>query len=138
MSDLLERFLPKYEVTDECWLWTAAIDRAGYGRIGGADGRILYAHRVAYELAVGEIPKGLVIDHLCRVRHCVNPDHLEVVSQRQNILRGTAPVVENARKTHCKWGHEFTPENTRIRLRPGDTERVCIACAKIREAKRIR
>lgn len=137
MSDLLERFLPKYEVTDDCWLWTAAIDKAGYGRIGEGT-KVLYAHRVAYELAVGPIPAGLVIDHLCRTRNCVNPDHLEVVPQRRNILRGVAFSAENAAKTHCLRGHEFTPENTRIRIRPGDTERVCIACQKIRDAKRTK
>lgn len=138
MTALIDRFIEKYDVTDECWLWTGAIDKAGYGRIGRGSYEVLYAHRVAWELAVGPIPEGMHIDHLCRVRNCVNPDHLEVVTNRENALRGLAPTAQNAAKTHCLNGHEFVPENTRIRVRPGDTERVCIACAKERDRKRVR
>ena len=70
------------------------------------------AHRVAYELTNGPIPDGLELDHLCRVRHCVNPSHIEAVTHRENTLRGTGPIPHRARQSHCKHGHEFTPENT--------------------------
>ena len=94
-----------------CWIWTSGYHPNGYGMMwfnGG--GRT--AHRVSYEHFVGPIPKGLTIDHLCRVRGCVNPAHLEAVSCRVNVLRGVGATAVNARKTHCKHGHEFTDENT--------------------------
>jgi hypothetical protein len=71
------------------------------------DGKVRLAHRVIYEYLVGPIPDGLSIDHLCRVRHCVNPAHLEPVTHRENVLRGQAPTAVNGRKTRCKRGHEF-------------------------------
>lgn len=99
-----ERFWSKVNKTEECWLWTAAVDKAGYGRFGDR-----YAHRYVYELKVGPVPQGLQIDHLCRVRHCVNPDHLEPVTQRENILRSPISVAAvNARKTHCPRGHRYS------------------------------
>lgn len=76
----------------------------GYFRVPGHQ----YAHRVAYEGAHGPIPTGLVIDHLCRVRWCCNPEHLEAVTDKVNILRGESPPARNARKTHCERGHELT------------------------------
>lgn len=105
-----------------CWLW-AANTSMGYGQIIH-DGRQVGAHRVAYEVLVGPIPEGLHIDHLCRVRHCVNPGHLEPVTQKENNRRALLHV---AAKTHCKRGHEFTPENTR-RSRTRPRTRMCIAC----------
>ena len=95
-----------------CWIWTATKNHHGYGQMGIADGRLDGAHRVSYELHHGSIPAGMVIDHLCRVPSCVNPHHLEAVTQTVNVLRGTSPMAYNAKKTHCKRGHEFTPENT--------------------------
>ena len=94
-----------------CWLWTGAAQRNGYGRFG-MDGRTQFAHRVAYELHIGPIPKGLHLDHLCRVRGCVNPAHLEAVTQRENTLRGDAITARNAVKTHCLKGHAFDEANT--------------------------
>lgn len=117
-------FWHKVDRTGECWLWTGRGDAGGYGRVH-YDGRDGYAHRLAYELLVGAIPDGLVIDHLCRVRNCVNPAHLEVVTQRENILRSDGAGAVNARKTHCKRGHEFTPENT-IRIAQGRNCRTCL------------
>lgn len=86
----IDRYFDKVEFTDECWLWTAAKSGVGYGLIqeGRADQKLLYAHRFIYEFCVAPIPDGLVIDHLCRVRHCVNPEHLEVVTLEENSRRG--------------------------------------------------
>lgn len=96
-----------------CWEWTAS-RRNGYGQFGVSADAIVPAHRFAYEYLVGPIPEGLVIDHLCRNPACVNPRHLEPVSSGENVLRGESPQACNARKTHCKHGHEFTPENTYV------------------------
>lgn len=112
-----------------CWIWLAAKFPNGYGRSWWPP-RDLLAHRVAYELAVGSISPGLVLDHLCRVRECVNPDHLEQVTQRENVMRSSNFAALNARKTHCIRGHEFTPENTRIRIAEDGITRQCRACAK--------
>lgn len=99
---------------DGCWVWTAGTTPNGYGTftIGGRQEGTRGAHRVAYELARGPIPPGLQIDHLCRNRLCVNPAHLEVVTNRENVLRGVGVTAMNARKTHCKSGHPFDEENT--------------------------
>ena len=97
-----------------CWEWQGYIDPLGYGYYHPSKSVKLLAHRFAYTLFQGEIPKPLVLDHLCRNRACVNPSHLEPVSNAENILRGNGQSAVNARKTHCPKGHEFTPENTRI------------------------
>lgn len=130
MKPPIERFLNKImPQEDGCWLWTAALHSAGYGIIGNQSGTF-YAHRLSYEFFVGEIPQELDIDHLCRVRACVNPDHLEPVTRRENILRGTAGQITGARqraKTHCCNGHEFDEKNTRLNMRGS---RVCRACQR--------
>lgn len=111
-----------------CWEWRGARDVTGYGRVRFG-GRLLLVHRAVYELVVGAIPAGLQIDHLCRNRSCCNPDHLEPVTRRENILRGVSVVARNAVKTHCIRGHEFTLENTRA---TGTGNRACRACEPIR------
>jgi len=95
-----------------CWLWTGYL--AGGQGYGGIEirGQQCLAHRVVYELLVGPIPEGLELDHLCRNRCCVNPDHLEAVTSKVNVLRGVGISAANAVKTHCVNGHEFTDENT--------------------------
>ena len=104
-----ERFWSKVEKTDTCWLWTASLQSTGYGQIS-VDRRPRLAHRVAYEMLVGPIPAGLELDHLCRNRACVNPDHLEPVTHKVNMLRSPHVGV-----THCKKGHEFTSASTYTR-----------------------
>ena len=89
-SSIAERFWTKVKFTDSCWLWTAAKSPLGYGRFRLIAPGEVYAHRYAYEFCVEHIPGGLEIDHLCRVRHCVFPNHLEVVTHRENVLRGIA------------------------------------------------
>lgn len=97
-----------------CWVFTGSTNGEGYGRIGWrSDGRqtMAYAHRVVYEATVGPIPAGMVIDHLCRNRACVNPVHLEPVTERTNILRGTGASARNIKKTHCPQGHALVGRN---------------------------
>jgi hypothetical protein len=93
-----------------CWLWVRALTTAGYGAWFRDGGRL--AHRIVYQRLVGPIPRGLTIDHLCRTRRCVNPDHLEPVSMRVNLLRGESPAALNARKARCIHGHLFDRANT--------------------------
>lgn len=121
----ITRFLAKSEPSgDGCIIWTGFLDRDGYGQFTAAGRRNVRAHRWAYEHHVGPIPDGLVIDHLCRVRHCVNPEHLEVVTVRENTLRGLAPTALNARKAVCKYGHPLVGRN--VVLIPGG--RSCRTC----------
>lgn len=116
-----------------CWVWQLAIGGTGYGTIT-VNGRTMRAHRVYYARERGDIPEGLVLDHLCRNRRCVNPAHLEPVTDRENILRGEGPPAQNARKTHCPRGHEFTPENTGYAQRGHRRERYCKTCHRMRGA----
>lgn len=115
-----------------CHLWTGALSADGYG-ILLINGRTAYMPRWFYELENGAIPTGLEPDHLCRVRECVNPEHLEPVTHRVNILRGESFAAVNARKTHCPQGHEYTPENIR-RQRSGG--RLCRTCQSHYDALR--
>ena len=127
----LARFEAKVEKTPTCWLWTAATTD-GYGQLG-ANGKVRYAHRLAYEHFVGPIPEGMQLDHLCRTRRCVNPEHLEAVTGGENFLRGNAPAAINARRTTCSRNHAFTPENTG--RRPCG-RRYCRTCKRKRERDR--
>ena len=124
--EVAPRFWSKVKMgnPDDCWLWTAKIERNGYGRFW-LDGHSVEAHRFAYELIRGPIPKGLTIDHLCRNKACVNPAHLEVVTPRTNVLRGPTIVAAFAAKTHCPKGHRYDMFNTYIN-RKGS--RVCREC----------
>lgn len=123
-----------------CWLWTAALTGGGYGymRVGSmVDGTRGHARasRVAYEMFRGPIPEGLQLDHLCRVRACVNPDHLEAVTQRVNLLRGETLVAANAKKTHCPNGHPLVGDNLdKHSLKRG--RRICRACINLRGVER--
>jgi hypothetical protein len=123
-----------------CWIWDGAETGAGYGffKYGSTvrpDGLTsTLAHIFAWQLLRGPVPDGLELDHLCRITLCCNPDHLEPVTHRENILRGNGICALNFRKTHCKRGHEFDSANTRFYR----TSRICRACERDRDRKRQR
>lgn len=129
------RFWAKVDKTDTCWLWTGAIDPDGYGKFGyrDASGRVIGrgAHRIAHELAIGPIPAGLEVDHVwargCTNRHCVNPAHLEAVTQRTNVQR-SARSRRKGPRTHCAEGHLLSAENTYIRKDKGSRSVRCRQC----------
>ena len=107
-----------------CWIWTGTPAHGGYATMK-VRGRWLGAHRASYEAFIGPIPKGMVLDHLCKRPLCVNPAHLEPVTQRVNVLRGDTLPAANAAKTECKHGHSFDADNTYI---TPDGRRECRAC----------
>jgi len=117
------------QVRDDCWLYAGYCNYKGYGMTWVGDKKLM-THRVIYEALVGEIPEGLTIDHLCKVKACINPDHLEPVTQRENNLRSNDMAGKNARKTHCVNGHKLSGDN--IRMYEPKNERVCLACQSIR------
>jgi hypothetical protein len=128
---------------DECWLYVGAITSRGYGAFGikHPDGlwRTAQAHRVAYQLIKGRIPAGLILDHLCRTTACVNPSHLEPVTDAVNVVdRGTGVTARNAKKTHCNRGHPYTTANTYATKLGGRQCRLCRALIqrKLRKAQR--
>lgn len=114
------RFWEHVSKTETCWLWIGQ-RKKGYGYFRG--GR---AHRLSYVWARGPVPIGLEIDHLCRVRSCVNPSHLEAVTPKENNRRSTSPTALNAVKTTCKNGHPFSGEN----LYRAPKGRDCRACVR--------
>lgn len=124
MTELLPcPFESKINKTDDCWLWTGAKQNRGYGNY-----RSKLAHRVSYERYIGPIPNGLTIDHLCRNRLCVNPAHLEPVTQYENNMRGQTVVAINKKKTHCSNGHELSGANVKVAIRKDGIRRVCRKC----------
>lgn len=129
-----ERFWMKVERTDTCWLWRGGLVGGAYGafKVGRPDDRRpVMAHRYAYEQLVGPIPEGLELDHLCRVRQCVNPAHLEPVTPKENTRRGDTIQRRNWLKTECIRGHPFDEANTRhYTTKKGNAARACRACER--------
>lgn len=122
-----QRFWAKVQKTDSCWIWTAAKYKAGYGHFQWGD-RDWCAHRIAYTLLRGPIPEGMTLDHLCRNKSCVNPDHLDPCTRGENTLRGDTISTRNKLKTHCPKGHPYSGEN--LRYSPLGA-RMCRECRRV-------
>lgn len=119
----------------ECWIWIGYIADNGYGELEYC-GKRDRAHRFVYECLTKQvIPEKLTIDHLCRRRDCVNPEHMEIVTRGENVLRGNSTSGINARKTECIHHHPFDENNTAIHK---DGFRHCKECRKLRERERRR
>lgn len=133
---VLDRFWEKVEQVPEsgCWLWTARCDGKGYARFWGDQKKHEGGHVFAYRFFKGQIPKGLELDHLCRVPCCVNPDHLEPVTGRENKLRGISPPARYAKRTHCLHGHELSEGN----VYNYGNGRACRLCALLGAKRRRR
>lgn len=114
----------------DCWTWNGRLTRHGYGTYSPAyrAGYSLLVHKAAYQILVGPVPEGLELDHLCRNRACYNPAHLEPVTHAENMIRASASV------THCKAGHEYTPENTYWKTAASNGRRACRTCHRLRLA----
>lgn len=113
-----------------CWVWTGYVHPSGYAWARpprGTRGASWFVHRFAYEAVNGPVPRGLVLDHLCRVRACIRPDHLEPVTSGENCRRGIGPAALNARKTHCRRGHSLAGDNL---LLWSDGRRRCAVCTR--------
>lgn len=134
MRTALQRFWEKVVVLQNgCWQWIGALDRDGYGRFR-LEGESLSAHRAAWMFFIGILRPGVVLDHLCRFRACVNPQHLEPVTSGENTLRSPIAITAvNAEKTHCKYGHPFDSLNTYL---VGNGHRMCRTCDRDRHRRR--
>lgn len=140
-----ERFAAKVTLSDSpdarpglgpCHTWTAAIGNHGYGVFHPRKGESVLAHRWIYEQTFGPVPEGLVIDHLCRNRQCVNTAHLEPVTNEENLRRGAGYGLRNGMRKECIHGHEYTPENTYVDPTKGTVR--CRACGRARDRARKR
>ena len=128
LAQLPERFRSKVVVDDSgCWLWCTSLKESGYGLYSTGNSSVS-AHRYSYELLVGAVPMGLELDHLCRVRRCVNPVHLEAVTHAENVRRSNEALGRGPYATHCSAGHDFTPSNTYVD--PGNNGRCCRLCRR--------
>lgn len=124
-----------------CWIFKGARHKYGYGVLSMWPSNPEVAHRLTYQHFVGPIPDGKELDHLCRVPACCNPEHLEPVTHQENLRRGRSSEALRAKYaaiTHCKHGHEFTPENLRWKVKNGYQTRVCLKCARDQARKRRR
>jgi hypothetical protein len=125
-----ERFWEKVQKTEGCWFWIGYLHPYGYGQFSNG-GRLVPAHRWSYEDAKGAVPEGMQLDHLCRTRACVRPDHLEAVTSRENTVRG---FLARGLDWACRRGHTRTPENTHIRP---NGDRYCRECKRERDRMKV-
>jgi len=116
-------FMDFVEKTESCWIWRGTVRTNGYGSYHGT-----HAHVKSYEIHKGEIPENTVVHHVCGNRRCVNPEHLEAVSNRENVLEGKSLFASRAKQTHCKRGHELSGDNLIIRHKGNYTQRQCRRC----------
>lgn len=133
-TDFLARYYKKIqpEPMSGCWLWSGAWSERGYGVVR-KNKRLMFAHRLSYEMTNGKVPKGLELDHKCRVKCCVRPDHLEAVTHRINVLRGD----RTKKHTHCKRGHALTKENLYVYVSGEDSfSRACKSCVLAKSGRR--
>lgn len=127
-SDGIERFWKYVHKTQNCWIWKGGITGQGYGAFW-LDGRTIPAHRFSYEYLIGPIPEKMELDHKCRNRKCINPEHLEPVTSKENKLRGTSFSAVNAKKIFCVRGHRI---NDDVYI-ASSGYRHCRKCSRIRE-----
>ncbi len=129
------RVLDRTKKTAKCWLYQGPLDRDGYGIVSAPSSKAkrgwgsTRVHRAVYEALVGPIPEGLTLDHKCKVRHCVRPDHLEPCTAGENVMRGGSLQAQYAARAHCKSGHPFSGQN--VFIRANGQGRGCRACQKI-------
>jgi hypothetical protein len=128
LPDRFWRKVKTPETESDCWEWIASRHKSGYGKYSVSRSRWTGAHIVSYTTLVGDVPCGLELDHLCRVRHCVNPSHLEPVTRRENLLRGDTFVARNILRTHCPHGHPYLGENLFMK----NGTRQCRECSRER------
>lgn len=128
----LDRIKTFYDVdSNGCWIWNGAKSKTGHGNWLASDGKHYPAYRRLYEMTIGSVPKGLQLDHICRIPSCVNPNHLEPVTAKENQHRSPITLASiNISKTHCPMGHEYTIDNTYYR--PKNRGRKCRRCNRER------
>ena len=123
----------------ECWTWQGRLNKSGYGRVGVGTGRDMPVHRWVYEQLCGPIPTGMELDHLCRNRACVAPNHLEPVTRQENARRAREAMERGAHKDVCKYGHAMIPENLVVRKsRLGADAHECRKCIRDRNSRKYR
>lgn len=129
--NLAKRFFLKVDKTDSCWLWLGGKNAKGYGVLRLRGDKMASAHRFSLMMVSGCIPEGMQVDHLCRVRNCVNPRHLEIVTSQENSRRSPISITTiNHNKTHCLRGHPFDDVNTGIQQHKTKKWRYCRTCVK--------
>lgn len=125
----IDTFFEKTVKTPTCWIWKGSINAYGYG-VFSLNKKMNMAHRFSWELVNGKIPKELQIDHVCKVRNCVNSKHMELVTLIENVMRGESLAAKNARKTHCKNCHPFNA------VKSFDNARFCTICENTRRREK--